>query len=325
MKPAIARGTLLLCAAVLCPALHAQSYPAKPVRFVVPFVPGGPTDIQGRMLGEKLAQRLGQQVIIDNRGGAGGNIGMDITAKSPPDGYTIVIATVGTWAVNPYLYKLPFDPVKDFAPITQVSTSPGVLVVHPSTPVKNVKELIALAKKHPGQLNYGSSGVGGFGHICGELFDLMTGTKMTHIPYKSSAPSLTDLVAGNIQVLFNNMISTTPFVKAGRVRALATTGAKRSPALPDLPTLAESGLKGYENSSWSAVAAPAGTPQPIIGRLHKEFVEILRMPDIRKRHDEVGAEIIASTPEQYHAYLKSELVKFEKLVKAAGIKAAAGG
>jgi tripartite-type tricarboxylate transporter receptor subunit TctC len=188
-----------------------------------------------------------------------------------------------------------------------------------------VKELIALAKKRPGELNYGSSGVGGFGHISGELFDLMTGTKMTHIPYKSSAPSLTDLMAGNIQVLFNNMISTTPFVKAGKIRALATTGAKRSPALPDLPSIHEAGVKGYENSSWSAVAAPAGTPTAIVGRLHKEFVEILRMPDIQKRHAEVGAEIIASTPEQFHAYLKSEVAKFGKLVKAAGIKAAAGG
>jgi tripartite-type tricarboxylate transporter receptor subunit TctC len=312
------------CAAASGTAL-AQAYPAKPVRFVVPFVPGGPTDIQGRMLGEKLGQRLGQQVIIDNRGGAGGNIGMELTAKAPPDGYTIVIATVGTWAVNPHLYQLPFDVMKDFAPITQVSTSPGVLVVHPSVPVKSVKELIALAKKRPGQLNYGSSGVGGFGHISGELFDLMTGTKMTHIPYKSSAPSLVDLMAGNIQVLFNNMISTTPFVKAGKIRALATTGAKRSPALPDLPTLDESGLKGYENSSWSAVGAPANTPPAIIGRLYKEFMEILRMPDIQKRHEEVGAEIIASTPEQFHAYLKSEVTKFGKLVKAAGIKAAAGG
>jgi tripartite-type tricarboxylate transporter receptor subunit TctC len=325
MRMPLVRGALC-CAVLAVPALAwAQSYPAKPVRFIAPFVAGGPTDIQARMLGEKLSQRLGHQVIIDNRGGAGGNIGMELTVKSPPDGYTIVIATVGTWAVNPYLYKLPFDVVKDFAPITQVSTSPGALVVHPSTPVKNVKELIALAKKRPGELNYGSSGVGGFGHISGELFDLMTGTKMTHVPYKSSAPSLTDLVAGNIQVLFNNLISTTPFIKAGRVRALATTGAKRPAALPDLPTLDEAGLKGYENSSWSAVAAPAGTPPAIIGRLHKEFVEILRMPDIRKRHDEVGAEIIASTPEQFHAYLKSELVKFEKLVKAAGIKAAAGG
>jgi tripartite-type tricarboxylate transporter receptor subunit TctC len=325
MMISLVRGALALFAVTLSLSVHGQTYPAKPVRFVVPFVPGGPTDIQGRMLGEKLGQRLGQQVIIDNRGGAGGNIGMELTAKSPPDGYTIVIATVGTWAVNPYLYQLPFDVIRDFAPVTQVSTSPGALIVHPSVPVMNVKELIALAKKRPGELNYGSSGVGGFGHICGELFDLMTGTKMTHIPYKSSAPSLTDLIAGNIQVLFNNLISTTPFVKTGRVRALATTGAKRSPALPDLPTLDEAGLKGYENSSWSAVAAPAGTPPAIILRLHKEFVEILKMPDIQKRHAEVGAEIIASTPEQYHAYLKSELAKFEKLVKAAGIKAAAGG
>jgi tripartite-type tricarboxylate transporter receptor subunit TctC len=299
-------------------------YPTKPIRFVVPFVAGGPTDIQGRMLGEKLGQRLGQQVIVDNRGGAGGNIGMELTAKAPPDGYTIVIATVGTWAVNPHLYKLPFDVVKDFAPITQVSTSPGVLVVHPSVPAKSVKELIALAKARPNELNYGSSGVGGFGHICGELFTLMSGTKMTHIPYKSSAPSMTDVMSGQIQVLFNNMIATVPHVKSNRVRALATTGAARSPALPELPTIAESGLKGYENSSWSAVAAPAGTPKPILDRLSREFTEILKLPDIQQKHADVGAEIVASTPEQFHAYLKSEVAKFGKLVKAAGIKAAAG-
>ncbi len=314
----------------LAAGAHAQTkaagpYPTKPIRFVVPFVPGGPTDIQGRMLGEKLAQRVGQQVIVDNRGGAGGNIGMEITARAPADGYTLVIATVGTWAVNPHLYQLSFDVVKDFSPITQVSTSPGVLVVHPTVNAKNVKELIALAKEKPGALNYGSSGVGGFGHISGELFTLMTNTKMTHIPYKSSAPSLTDLISGQIQVLFNNMISTTPHVKANRVRALATTGAKRSPALPDVPTIAESGVPGYENSSWSAVAGPPGMPRPLVARLHKEFVEILRMPDVAQKHAEVGAEIIASTPEQFHTYLKSEVNKFGKLVKAAGIKAAAGG
>jgi len=302
-----------------------QSYPVKPVRLVVTFVPGGPTDIQGRMLGEKLSQRLGQQVIIDNRGGAGGNIGLELVAKSPADGYTLVITTVGTWAVNPHLYKLSYDVIKDFAPITQVSTSPGVLIVHPSVPVKSVKELIALAKKRPGDLNYGSSGVGGFGHICGELFTMMTGTRMTHIPYKSSAPSLTDLIGGQIQVLFNNAISTVPHVKAGKVRALATTGAKRLPVLSDLPTVAEAGVKGYENSSWSAFAAPAGTPQPIITRLHKELTEILALPDIQQRHSDVGAQIIASTPEQFHTYLKSEIAKFGKLVKEAGIKAAAGG
>ena len=236
-----------------------------------------------------------------------------------------MIATVGTWAVNPHLYKLPFDVLKDFAPIIQVSSSPGVLVVHPSVPVKNVKELVALAKARPGELNYGSSGVGGFGHISGELFTLMTGTRMTHVPYKSSAPSLTDLISGQIQVLFNNAISTVPHVKSGRVRALATTGASRSSALPDLPTVAEAGVPGYENSSWSAIAAPAGTPKPILARLHREFADILKMPDIQQKHAEVGAQIIGGAPEQFHAYLKAEVEKFGKLVKAAGIKAAAGG
>ncbi|MFN7088194.1 MAG: Bug family tripartite tricarboxylate transporter substrate binding protein, partial [Burkholderiales bacterium] len=280
MPSAIPRTLICMIATGFAAAAPAQDYPAKPVRFVVPFVPGGPTDIQGRMLGDKLTQRLGQQVIIDNRGGAGGNIGMELVARAPADGHTLVIATVGTWAVNPHLYKLPFDVLKDFAPIIQISSSPGVLVVHPSVPAKSVKELVALARARPGELNYGSSGVGGFGHISGELFTLMTGTRMTHVPYKSSAPSLTDLISGQIQVLFNNAISTVPHVKSRRVRALATTGASRSSALPELPTVAEAGVPGYENSSWSAVAAPAGTPKPILARLHQEFAEILKMPDI---------------------------------------------
>lgn len=328
MKPSLHRClgiALSLSALIAATPVHAQTYPNKPLRFVVPFVPGGPTDIQGRMLGEKLAQRLGQQVLIDNRGGAGGNIGMELVTKAPPDGYTIVIATVGTWAVNPHLYKMSFDVVKDFAPIIQVSTSPGVLVVHPSVPAKSVKELVALARARPGQLNYGSSGVGGFGHISGELFTLTTKTKMTHIPYKSSAPSLTDVIAGQIEVLFNNAISTVPHVRTNRVRALATTGAKRLAVLSELPTIAEAGVPGYENSSWSAVAAPAGTPAPVIGRLHKEFTGILADPDIQKRHADVGAQIIGGSPEQFHAYLKAEVAKFGKLVKAAGIKAASSG
>ena len=279
MKMKTALGLFAAALGFCTLTVSAQNYPSRPVRFVVPFVAGGPTDIQGRMLGEKLAQRLGQQVLVDNRGGAGGNIGMEITAKAPPDGYTIVIATVGTWAVNPHLYKLPFDVVKDFAPIIQISTSPGVLVVHPSVPVKSVKELVALARARPNELNYGSSGVGGFGHISGELFTLMTNTKMTHVPYKSSAPSMTDVMAGQIQVLFNNAIATVPFVQAKRVRALATTGSKRLAVLSDLPTIAEAGVPGYENSSWSAVAAPAGIPAPILGRLHKEFTGILADPD----------------------------------------------
>ncbi len=311
-----------LALAAVAAGAAAQQYPSKPVRFVVPFVAGGPTDIQGRMLGEKLSQRLGQQFIIDNRGGAGGNIGMELTAKAPPDGHTIVIATVGTWAVNPSLYKnMPFDPVRDFAPIMQVSTSPGVLVVHPSVPIRSVKELIALAKARPGKFDYGSSGVGGFGHISGALFCLMTNTQMVHIPYKSSAPSLTDLIAGQIQVLFNNAISTVPFIKSGQVRALAVTSIKRMPALPELPTIDESGVKGYDNSSWSAVGAPAGTPKEIIAKLNSELNQILKLPDIQERSAAGGAVIIGGTPEQFGDYLKSEIAKFARVVKEAKISA----
>jgi tripartite-type tricarboxylate transporter receptor subunit TctC len=315
---------IYICALPLAAAgaAFAQPYPSKIVRFVVPFVAGGPTDIQGRMLGEKLGQRLGQQFIIDNRGGANGNIGMELAAKSPPDGYTLVIATVGTWAVNPSLYKqMPYDPVKDFAPIMQVSSSPGVLIVHPSVPVRNVRELIALAKSKPGKLDYGSSGVGGFGHISGALFCLMTKTEMVHIPYKSSAPSLTDLIAGQIQVLFNNAISTVPFIKSGQVRAIAVTSLKRMQALPQLPTIDESGVKGYDNSSWSAVAAPAGTPKEIITKLNGELNQILKLPDIQEKSAAVGADPVGGTPEQFGEYLKSEIAKFARVVKEAKISA----
>ncbi len=320
MNRFVLRACGLLAVILSTPGL-AQTYPAKSVRFVVPFVAGGPTDIQGRLLGEKLGQRLGQQFIIDNRGGANGNIGMELTAKAPPDGYTIVIATVGTWAVNPSLYKMPFDVVKDFAPIMQVTSSPGVLVVHPSVPVKNVKELIALARAKPGKLDYGSSGVGGFGHISGALFTLSTKTEMVHIPYKSSAPSLIDLIAGQIQVLFNNAISTVPFIKAGQVRALAVTSIKRMPAIPELPTIDEAGVKGYDNSSWSAVAAPAGTPKEIVARLNSELNAIMKLPEIQEKSSAVGAVIIGGTPEQFSDYLKSEIAKFARVVKEAKISA----
>jgi tripartite-type tricarboxylate transporter receptor subunit TctC len=312
---------LYFIAAAIAGAAFAQQYPTKPVRFVVPFVAGGPTDIQGRMLGEKLSQRLGQQFIIDNRGGANGNIGLEITAKAPPDGYTIVIATVGTWAVNPSLYKQPFDVTRDFAPIIQISTSPAVLVVHPSVPAKTVKDLVALAKSKPGKLNYGSSGVGGLGHISGALFCLMSGTTMTHIPYKSSAPSLTDLIAGQIEVLFNNAIATVPHINSGKARALAVTSLKRMQALPELSTLDESGIKGYDNSSWSAVGAPAGTPKEIISKLNSELAAILKLPDIQEKSAAVGADIIGGTPEQFGEYLKSEIAKFARVVKEAKISA----
>jgi len=224
--------------------------------------------------------------------------------------------------INPSLYKqMPYDPVKDFAPIMQVSSSPGVLIVHPSVPVKSVKDLVALARAKPGKLDYGSSGVGGFGHISGALFCLMTKTEMVHIPYKSSAPSLTDLIAGQIQVLFNNAISTVPFIKSGQARALAVTSLKRMQALPDLPTIDESGVKGYDNSSWSAVAAPAGTPRDIIMKLNGELNQILKLPDVQEKNAAVGADPVGGTPEQFGAYLKSEIAKFARVVKEAKISA----
>ena len=321
MKKVFLDGICALALTAVAAGAAAQQYPAKPVRFVVPAVAGGPNDIQARMLGEKLSQRLGQPFIVENRGGANGNIGMEFVAKSPPDGYTIVLVTVGTWAVSPSLYKLSFDTVRDFAPILQVSTSPAVLVVHPSVAARSVNELIALAQAKPGKLNYGSSGVGGLGHISGELFCLMTGTKMTHVPYKSSAPSLNDVVAGQIEVLFNNAIATVPFIKSGRLRALAVTSLKRMQVLPELPTLDEAGVKGYDNSSWSAIGAPAGTPKEIIAKLNSEVNQILRLPDIQEKSLASGAEIIGGTPEQFTEYLKSEIAKFARVVREAKISA----
>lgn len=331
MKQALLQMLLVLAAAGVPTGASAQAtskepaYPAKPIRFVVPFAPGGTADIQGRMLAEKLAQRLGQQVVIDNRGGASSNIGMEIVARAPADGYTVIIATVGSWAVNPHLYKLPYDVLKDFAPIIHVATTPGVVVVHPSVPVKTVKGLIALARQKPGDLNYGSSGMGGFGHISAELFALMTKIKMTQVSYKGSGPALTDLLGGHVHLLFNSAIPTVPHIQSGRVRVLATTGAKRIAALPDLPTVAEAGVPGYENSTWSAIGAPARTPQAIIERLNKELTAILQMSDIQERHAAAGSTVTGGTPEQFRDFLKLELAKFGKLMKEAGIKTAAGG
>ncbi len=296
------------------------AYPAKPIRLVVPYFPGGTPDIQGRRLAEKLRDRLGQPVIVDNRPGANASIGMGIVARAPADGYTIVIAPVGPWVVNAYLYKLPYDVLHDFAPVIHATSTPGLFVVHPAVPVKTVRELIALAQLKPGVLNYGSTGVGGFGHMSGELFAAMAKVRITHVPYKSIAAALTEVVGGHIQLLFNVASPTLPQVHAGRVRALATTGAARMEALPDVPTVAEAGVPGYENSTWNGIGAPARTPQAIIRLLNREIAAILQLPDVRDAARVEGSTIIAGTPGQFRDYLAAEHAKYGRLVREAGIK-----
>jgi tripartite-type tricarboxylate transporter receptor subunit TctC len=276
------------------------------------------------MINERLGARLGQPVVLDNRGGANGAIGMEIVARAPADGYTMIISTVGTWTVAPHLSKLPYDVQTDFAPLIHMATTPGVLLVHPSVPAKNVKELIALAKARPNELTYGSSGIGGFGQMCAELFAVTANIKMTHVPYKGSAPSLIDLMGGHIQILFNSALPTMPHIKSGKMRALATTGAKRMSILPELPTIAEAGLTGYENSTWSGLGMAARTPQPIIERLNKEINAILQLPEVQESARADGSMITGGTPEQFRDILKSELAKFGTLVKQAGIKGDGG-
>ncbi|MGZ8210962.1 MAG: Bug family tripartite tricarboxylate transporter substrate binding protein [Burkholderiales bacterium] len=317
--PLFALAAAALCGDAALAASADAGYPTRPIRLVVPFAPGGTPDIQARLLAEPLRDRLGKAVVVDNRVGANGIIGMEIAARAPADGYTLIIGTVGNWAVHPHLSKLAYDVVRDFAPVIHVATSPGVLVVNPSIGVNSVKDLVAMAKQHPGKLNYGSAGIGGFGHVCAALFEVMTQTRMTHVPYKSTVTAMTEIVTGQIQVLFNSTVQTMPHIKSGRLRGLATTGASRAAVLPDLPTIAEAGVPGYENSTWSAIAAPAGTPQPIVRRLNSEFARILKLPEIQERYAASGSTITGGPPEEMRAILKTELAKYGKLVKEAGI------
>jgi tripartite-type tricarboxylate transporter receptor subunit TctC len=254
-------------------------------------------------------------VVIENRAGANGNIGMEYVAKSPADGYTVVFTTAGTWAVNPSLYTSSFDVIKDFAPIMQVTSSPGLLVVNPSFPAKTVAELITMAKAQPGKLDYGSAGIGGFGHISAVMFTLMTGTEMTHVPYKGAGPAMVGLLGGEVQMLFNDALATMAYIDAKTVRPLAVTTLKRAAFLPDLPTLDESGVKGFENASWAAMAAPAGTPKEIVDKLNREMAAVLALPAIREKIAAAGASIVGGTPEQFADYLKAEIAKFERIVR----------
>jgi tripartite-type tricarboxylate transporter receptor subunit TctC len=321
MKAGSAIRAVLAAAAIVAmtPAAAQAQYPGKLVRIVVGYPPGGPTDLLARTVALKLAEFWGQQVIIDNRPGASGLIGAEFTVRAAPDGHTLLMVPV-TYAVVPsMLARMPFDAEKDLAPVAQVASAPFILVVHPTLPVKTVKDLVALARSRPGQLNYASASPGGMPHLAGELFNGMAGVKMVHIPYKGAAPATIDLVGGQVSLMFNNMLSAMPHVKSGRLRAVAVTSAKRSGAVPELPTIAET-LPGYEASGWYGAFAPATTPRDLIAKINGDMNRAMRLPDVAQRLAGDGVEAVGTTPEQFGAYLRQEIAKWDKVVKASGAK-----
>jgi tripartite-type tricarboxylate transporter receptor subunit TctC len=320
------RSVLIAFAAIAVAAVtfdaDAQSYPTKPVRIIVPFSPGGASDALPRLLGAKLAELWGQQVIIDNRPGAAGNIGMELGAKAPPDGYTLTSGPIGNLAVNPHMYKLSYDVFKDFTPITMMGTVENGLVVHPSIPARSVKELIALLKARPGELNFGSGGVGTQAHMAGELFKAMTGTDMVHVPYKGVGASVSDLLGGHLAMIFAQMHAVLPYVKAGKLRALGIATAKRSPAFPDLPTIAEAGnLPGFESISWYALIGPAGMPQPLIAKIQGDSAKVLHSGDIREKLAAQGVEPGGDTPDQLRKVMRADYDRYGTIIKKLNIKA----
>ncbi len=316
----IARAAALAMLSGAAPASMAQAWPAKPVRYVVPFPPAGATDILARIVAEKLTPALGQQVVVENRPGAAGNLGTDMVAKSTPDGYTILMLTVAQ-SISETLYtKLPYSLQRDLVPVALIARVPNVMEVHPSVPARTVKEFIALAKARPGQINYASSGSGTSIHMSAELFKMMTGVDMVHITYKGSGPALIDLVAGQVSVMFDNLTSSIGYIKSGRLRALAITTAARYPGLPDLPTVAESGVPGYEASAWFGIVAPAGTPRDIITRLNMETNRAINPPDTQERFAQQGAIPAPGTPEDFGAHIRAEIAKWAKVVKVSGAK-----
>ena len=320
----ISRVSLVLIAIVSslsCLSAGAQNYPVKPIRVVITFTPGGALDQIVQLVGPKLTEAWGQQVLMDHRPGAGGVVGTESASKAAPDGYTLLLGSIGPSSVSPALNpRLSYDPVKDFSPISLAIAYPNVLVVNPSLPVSSVRELIALAKAKPGQLNFGSSGAGTSNHLAAELLNLMAGIKLVHVPYKGQVPALTDTISGQVQVAFVNVGPVLPFIKAGKLRALGVTSAKRSPVVPDQPTIAESGVPGYEIITWVGFWAPAGTPKDIIAKLNTEIVKALRNPEVQAAFLAQGVEATPSTPEQAEAFLKSEITKWAEVVKAANIK-----
>jgi tripartite-type tricarboxylate transporter receptor subunit TctC len=303
-------------------AAHAQVYPSKPIRMIVAYPPGGGTDIVGRMLAQKLGETLGQAVVVENRGGASGNIGTEVAARAAPDGYTVLMGNVAPNAINLNLFKnLPFDPVADFAPVSLVASTPNILVVYPSTPARTVKEVIALAKSRPGMLNFASAGVGSSSHLAGELFRVLAGAEIVHVPYKGAGPAMVDVLSGQVQLYFATMPSAMPHVKSGKLAPIAVTSARRSPALPDVPTIAESGVPGYEAATWYGLLAPAHTPAAAVARLHEGIVKVLADAALRERLAEQGFEPVGNSPEEFGAYIKSEIAKWGKVIRDAGIRA----
>ena len=297
----------------------AQNYPTKTVRIIVPYPAGGTSDILARLLSAKLNDVFGQTVIVDNRPGANGNIGADLVAKSAPDGYTLLLADLGALTISPSIYKLPFDVVKDFAPVTMVTYSPHLLAVHPAVPVKTVKELVALAKSKPGLLNFAVSGIGGAPHLAGVAFEAQTGVKWTYIPYKGGSDAIIGLASGQADAIFNGMLATYPHVKSGKLKLIAVSSSKRVASIPDVPTVAEAGLKDFETGSWQGVVAAAGTPKDIVGRLNGEISRILGTPDMKENLAKQGAEVYTMTPEQLGNWLKTEIDKWAKVIRAANV------
>lgn len=311
-------GVVLL----LATSTWAQDYPTKPIRLIIPFAPGGTNDIYGRLIGARLSEALRQQVIIDNRGGAGGSIGADLAAKSPPDGYTLVIGHIGTLAVNPTLYtKLPYDPVRDFQPISLMAKVPNIMVIHPSLPVKSVKELVALAKAKPGSLVYGSGGSGGAGHLATEYFKMMAKINIVHVPYKGTGPALIDLLAGQTQLVFAGVPGIVGHVKAGKLRALGVSTLKRLAVFRNLPTIDEAGVRGYEATQWYGILGPAGTPQLVVAKLNSAMVNALGTAQMRERLAADGSEPLPSTPAEFLDFIKKEIARWAPVIKAAGIRA----
>lgn len=296
-------------------AARADDYPTRPIRFIVPFPPGGPVDLLARLVGQEMSRSFGQQVVIDNRPGANGIIGTDLVAKAAPNGYTILMGNVGPIAVNISLYKgLPYNPLNDFAPVSMVARSPQILLSHPALPVPSVKELVRLAKSRPGQLTYGTAGAGSATHLSMELFKTMAGVDIVHVPYKGVAPALTDLLAGQVPLVMSNVVPAQPFIRAGKLRGLAVTSRQRSPALPEVPTMIEAGLPGFEAVVWFGILAPAGTPNEIIVKLNNEIGRVLALPKTRERLSALGSEVWAMTPDEFTVYIKAEVAKWRKVI-----------